>query len=106
MLTADGESERRYIALRTKKIRRRSFLTSASICVRNLRHFGNNKKKAVNIYYPDTFSFIKALAADTKTMDGLNAHFFSQDEFHEARTSKQNDVMKQSQSAREQPLAC
>jgi len=65
----------------------------------------STKKRVSDIYYPDTFSFIKALAADTKTMDGLNAHFFSQDEFHEARDSKIYDVMVQSQSAREQPLA-
>ena len=63
------------------------------------------KKRQSDIYFPARFSFIKALAADTKTMDGLNAHFFSQDEFHEARDSKIYDVMKQSQSAREQPLA-
>ena len=63
------------------------------------------KKRQSDIYFPATFSFIKALAADSKTMDGLNAHFFSLDEFHEARNSKIYDVMKQSQSAREQPLA-
>lgn len=63
------------------------------------------EKRQSDIYFPATFSFIKTLAADTKTMDGLNAHFFSQDEFHEARDSKIYDVMKQSQSAREQPLA-
>jgi len=63
------------------------------------------KKRQSDIYFPATFSFIKALAADSKTMDGLNAHFFSLDEFHEARNRKIYDVMKQSQSAREQPLA-
>ena len=66
---------------------------------------GVTKKRQSDIYFPATFSFIKALAADSKTMDGLNAHFFSQDEFHEARNRKIYDVMKQSQSAREQPLA-
>jgi phage terminase large subunit-like protein len=63
------------------------------------------KKRQSDIYFPATFSTLKALAADTKTMDGLNAHFFSQDEFHEARDSKIYDVMIQSQAAREQPLA-
>lgn len=63
------------------------------------------KKRQSDIYFPATFSYIKALAADSKTMDGLNAHFFSLDEFHEARNRKIYDVMKQSQSAREQPLA-
>lgn len=64
-----------------------------------------SKKRQSDIYIPATFSIIKALASDTSTMDGLNAHFFSQDEFHEARNSKIYDVMIQSQAAREQPLA-
>lgn len=63
------------------------------------------KKRQSDIYFPAMFSSLKALAADTKTMDGLNAHFFSQDEFHEARDSKIYDVMIQSQAAREQPMA-
>lgn len=63
------------------------------------------KKRQSDIYFPTTFSFIKALAADTKTMDGLNAHFFSQDEWAEAKNRKIYEVMLQSQSAREQPLA-
>ena len=63
------------------------------------------KKRQSDIYFPAMMSSLKALAADTKTMDGLNAHFFSQDEFHEARDSKIYDVMVQSQAAREQPLA-
>lgn len=63
------------------------------------------KKRQSDIYFPAMMSSLKALAADTKTMDGLNAHFFSQDEFHEARDSKIYDVMIQSQAAREQPLA-
>lgn len=64
-----------------------------------------SKKRQSDVYLPSTFSTIKALASDTSTMDGLNAHFFSQDEFHEAKNSKLYDVMVQSQSAREQPLA-
>jgi phage terminase large subunit-like protein len=63
------------------------------------------KKRQSDIYCPASMSTLKAIASDTKTMDGLNAHFFSLDEFHEARDSKVYDVMIQSQAAREQPLA-
>lgn len=62
-------------------------------------------KRQSDIYFSITFSTLKALAADSSTMDGLNSSFFSLDEFHEARTSKVYDVMQQSQGAREQPLA-
>lgn len=63
------------------------------------------KKRQSDIYFPTMLSTLKALASDSSTMDGLNAHFFCQDEFHEARDSKIYDVMVQSQQSREQPLA-
>jgi phage terminase large subunit-like protein len=63
------------------------------------------KKRQSDIYFPATMSALKAIASDTKTMDGLNSSWFSLDEFHEARDSKVYDVMIQSQAAREQPLA-
>lgn len=62
------------------------------------------KKRQSDIYCPATMGFIKALAADTTTMDGLNASFFDLDEVHEAKSSKIYDVMKQSQSMRTQPI--
>lgn len=64
-----------------------------------------SKKRQSDIYIEMFFSIIKALASDTSTMDGLNSHFFSQDEFHEQKTRKLYDVMIQSMSARDQPLA-
>lgn len=63
------------------------------------------KKRQSDIYFPATFSKLQALAAETRTLDGLNSSMFSLDEFHEARDSKVYDVMIQSQAAREQPLA-
>lgn len=63
------------------------------------------KKRQGDVYCPSTFGVIKALAADSSTMDGLNAHFFVLDEWHAAKDSKVYDVMKQSQVARDQPLA-
>ncbi len=64
-----------------------------------------SKKRQSDIYIELYMSFIMALAADTSTMDGLNAHFFSLDEFHAAKNRKLYDVMIQSQSSRSQPLA-
>lgn len=64
-----------------------------------------SKKRQSDIYLPISMGFIKALASDTSTMDGLNTHFFSLDEFHEQKTRRLYDVMIQSQTARDQPLA-
>lgn len=106
MLIADGESGAEIYCTANKKDQSNLIFNEAA----NMREQSptlrkHTRKRQSDIYFPATFSFIKALAADTKTMDGLNAHFFSQDEFHEARDRKIYDVMKQSQAAREQPLA-
>ena len=63
------------------------------------------KKRQSDIYCPANMGFIKCLASDTSTMDGLNPSFFSLDEFHAMKTSALYDVMLQGQSMREQPLA-
>ena len=64
-----------------------------------------SKKRQSDIYIPSVMGTIKALASDSSTMDGLNSHFFSLDEFHEQKNRKLYDVMIQSQSARDQALA-
>ncbi|HNX82166.1 MAG TPA: terminase large subunit [Candidatus Omnitrophota bacterium] len=63
------------------------------------------RKRQGDIYCPMFMSKIQSLSADSSTMDGLNASFFSLDEIHAAQTSAVYDVLKQSQSVREQPLA-
>lgn len=63
------------------------------------------KKRQSDIYCPGNMGFIKCLASDTSTMDGLNPSFFSLDECHAMKTSALYDVMIQGQSMRDQPLA-
>ncbi|MBQ6312814.1 MAG: terminase large subunit, partial [Lachnospiraceae bacterium] len=62
------------------------------------------KKRRSDIYCTMNFGIIKALAANTDNLDGLNASFVCQDEWHEQRDSALYDVMKQSQAEREQPI--
>lgn len=62
------------------------------------------RKRQSDIYCPLNFGCIKPLASKSDNLDGLNAHFVSQDEWHEQQTSELYDVMKQSQSFRDQPL--
>lgn len=64
-----------------------------------------SNKRQSDIYTPFNMGFIKCLAADTSTLDGLNPSFFSLDEFHAAKTSALYDVMVQGQSMRDNPLA-
>lgn len=65
---------------------------------------GVEKKRQADIYSKLNFGIIRALAAKTDTLDGLNSSFVCQDEWHEQKNSALYDVMKQSQSFREQPL--
>ena len=106
MLMADGEAGAECYAVSNKLDQAKLVFNEAV----NMRHQSTQiknltKKRQSDIYFPATMATFKAIASDTKTMDGLNAHLFSLDEFHEARDSKVYDVMIQSQAAREQPLA-
>jgi len=105
-LVADGEGGAQVCCTANKKDQA-SIIFKSAVAMRQqskeLRLI--TRKRQSDIYMPSTMSTLVALAADSKTMDGLNAHFFSQDEWHEAKTRKIYDVMKQSQSARRQPLA-
>lgn len=62
------------------------------------------RKRRCDIYCSHNFGIIKVLAAKSNNLDGLNASFVCQDEWHEQPDSELYDVMKQSQSFREQPL--
>lgn len=106
MLMADGEAGAECYAVANKLDQAKLVFNE---CV-NMRQQSPQiksltKKRQSDIYFPATMSALKAIASDTKTMDGLNSSWFSLDEFHEARDSKVYDVMVQSQAAREQPLA-
>ena len=56
------------------------------------------------IYYDKTDSVFRALASDSNSLDGLNAHFVIADEVHAWRDKNLLDVMYDSMSARRQPL--
>ncbi len=62
------------------------------------------RKRQSDIYCSMNFGIIKPLASKSDNLDGLNASFVSQDEWHEQPNSDLYDVMKQSQSFRDQPL--
>lgn len=62
------------------------------------------KKRRSDIYCPYNFGTIKALASKTDNLDGLNISFAIQDEIHEQKNSALYDVLRQSQTFRNQPL--
>lgn len=62
------------------------------------------RKRKSDLYFGKTFSKMQALGKNSDTMDGLNAHGVIIDELHGIKDRNLYNVMKQSQSARRQPL--
>lgn len=62
------------------------------------------KKRKSDLYFGFTFSKMQPLGKNSDTLDGLNSHLVIIDELHSIKDRNLYEVMKQSQSARRQPL--
>lgn len=62
------------------------------------------KKRKSDLYFPLTFSKCQPLGKNSDTLDGLNSSLVIMDELHGIKDRNLYEVMKQSQSARRQPL--
>lgn len=64
----------------------------------------NIKKRASDLYFDRNFGFIKALASNSNSLDGLDAHGAVIDELSAIKNRDIYDLIKQSMGARKQPL--
>lgn len=62
------------------------------------------QKRKSDLYFPAAMALMKPLGKNSDTLDGLNAHGVIIDELHGVKDRNLYEVMKQSQSARRQPL--
>lgn len=62
------------------------------------------KKRQSDLYFSYNMGVIKALASNSNSLDGLNGHFVTIDELAAIKNRDIYDLMKQSMSARNQPL--
>lgn len=62
------------------------------------------KKRQSDLYFPYNLGFIKALASNSNSLDGLNGHLIIIDELAAIKNRDIYDLMKQSMSSRHQPL--
>lgn len=62
------------------------------------------KKRASDLYFPGNFGFIKALASNSNSLDGLDAHGAVIDELAAIKNRDIYDLIKQAMGARRQPL--
>lgn len=105
MLVADGEGGAECYTVATKKDQARITFTESTNMVRQSPALAKHlKKRKTDIYFPVTFGKIEALASDSNSLDGLNSHCVVIDELHAIKDRALYEVMKQSMSARRQPL--
>lgn len=105
MLVADGEGGAEVYSVATKKDQAKIVFSEAVNMVKQSPALSKHlKKRKTDIYFPLTFGKFEALASDSNSLDGLNSHCVIIDELHAIKDRNLYEVMKQSMSARYQPL--
>lgn len=105
MLIADNEPGAEVYSTATKKDQARLVFDETHNMVKQspeLRRFV--KKRKTDLYFSMNMSKFQALGKNSDTLDGLNASCVIMDELHGVKDRNLYEVMKQSQSARRQPM--
>lgn len=104
-LIADGEAGAEVYSVASKKDQAKLVFTEALNMVRQSPDLiAITKKRKSDLYFPLTFSKMQPLGRNSDTLDGLNSSLVIIDELHSIRDRNTYEVMKQSQSARREPL--
>ena len=104
-LIADKEAGAEVYSIANKKDQARLVFTEALNMVRQSPELLEiTKKRKSDLYFPLTFSKMQPLGRNSDTLDGLNSSLVIIDELHSIKDRNTYEVMKQSQSARRQPL--
>lgn len=105
MLTKDGEGGAEIYSVATKKEQAKVVWDESKRMIKKSPALDKRIKCLVTgINYDTTESSFRALASDSNSLDGLNAHFVIADEVHAWKDKNLLDVMYDSMSAREQPM--
>ena len=105
MLIADGEAGAECYSIASKKDQARILFDEAYNMIQQSPYLSKHiKKRKSDLYFSHTMSKFMPLAKNSDTLDGLNGHFVCIDELHSITDRNSYEVMKQSQSARQQPL--
>lgn len=105
MLVADGESGAEIYSTATKRDQARLLFDEAHNMVMQSPNLSRHiRKRKSDLYFGLTMSKMQALGKNSDTLDGLNAQLVIMDELHGVKDRNLYEVMKQSQSARRQPL--
>lgn len=104
-LIADGEAGAEIYSIATKKAQASIIFNECLNMVKQSPELRRNIRKRKNdLYFDLTFSKMQPLGKNADTLDGLNCSLCIVDELHSIKDRAQYEVMKQSQSARVNPL--
>jgi len=105
MMIADNEPGAEVYSTATKKDQARIIFDETHNMIRQSPDINKFiKKRKSDLYFPLTMSKFQPLGKNSDTLDGLNANCVIMDELHSVKDRNLYEVMKQSQSARRQPL--
>lgn len=105
MLVADGEPGAQIYTLATKLDQAKIVYEMARAIIEQSSELNALVKSTrEGMRFRMTRSVMKALASESKTMDGLNVHFACMDELHQIKDRNLYDVIRQGMKARRQPL--
>lgn len=104
MLMADGEAGAEVYCAATKRDQAKLVFNECHNMVKQSAALSQHvRKRKTDLYFPPTLSTLQPLGANYDTLDGLNGSCIVIDELHEVRRELY-EVLKQSTSARTQPL--
>lgn len=105
MLLADGEAGAEVYSVATKKDQAKIIFDEVCHMVSQSPYLRKHiKKRKTDLYFSAAMSKMQALGKNSDTLDGLNSSCVIIDELHGIKDRNLYEVMRQSQSARRQPL--
>ena len=105
MMLADGEAGAEIYSVATKKDQAKIIFDEVCHMVSQSPYLRKHiKKRKTDLYFSAAMSKMQALGKNSDTLDGLNSSCVIIDELHGIKDRNLYEVMRQSQSARRQPL--
>jgi len=105
LLVNDGEGSPQIYNLATAREQAMLGFNAAHKMVKQSPLLNKHIKKRMNdLYFPINFGFIRAMASNTNSLDGLDVHGVTIDELSAIKNRDIYDLVKQGMGARKQPL--
>lgn len=105
MMLADNEAGAEIYSVATKRDQAKIIFDEVCHMVSQSPYLRKHiRKRKSDLYFPAAMSKMQALGKNSDTLDGLNSSCVIIDELHGIKDRNLYEVMKQSQSARRQPL--